>query len=89
MEEDADYDPSVVCLICKSSPKTYIVLPSCEQPHIYCFSCAQRSQQTPRDEERYGMFGRYNNRNRNNTNAATITCVLCKSVSKLDPSGVS
>ena len=36
-QDNPDYDPSVVCLICKSSPKTYIVLPSCEQVSFkYC-----------------------------------------------------
>jgi hypothetical protein len=40
--QDPDYDPAIVCLICKQSPMSYIVLPSCEQPHIYCYSCAEK-----------------------------------------------
>eukprot|EP01087_Luapelamoeba_hula_P024322 TRINITY_DN921_c1_g1_i1.p1 TRINITY_DN921_c1_g1~~TRINITY_DN921_c1_g1_i1.p1 ORF type:complete len:913 (-),score=180.52 TRINITY_DN921_c1_g1_i1:35-2773(-) len=82
-EEEKDYDPSIVCLVCKISPKTYIVLPSCEQPHILCMPCAEKSKNTPREDRDHHHYGRQFNRHRH-SNKPSITCVLCKSVSVLD-----
>ncbi len=32
--KDKDYDPEIICLVCRQSPKEYIVLPNCQQPHV-------------------------------------------------------
>ena len=36
------HDPETVCLVCHQSPNEYIIIPTCQQPHVYCMSCASK-----------------------------------------------
>jgi hypothetical protein len=35
--KDKSEDSDIVCLICHQSPSDYIILPSCQSPHIYWY----------------------------------------------------
>jgi len=75
----------LVCLICHKSVIEYVILPACQQPHIYCMSCANKMiKEGPPQNPHYGNY-RENNKKRSNEH--TIQCVLCSSESHLDPSG--
>lgn len=86
--KDQDYDPDIVCLICHQSPKEYIILPACQQPHIYCMACATKMIKQGNPKNRYGYgYSRFSSAHKRATNGIgqPIKCVLCSAVSTLDP----
>jgi len=82
--KDRDYDPEIVCLICHQSPKEYIVLPNCQQPHIYCMTCAHKMINSKNTNSPFR--GRRRSPLHNNR-GSIIQCVLCSAISNLDPVG--
>jgi len=81
MEEKKEED---VCIVCKQPPIEYIYLPSCQVPHIYCISCAQKTIQPQPVNYRFARS------KRKPVTKNAIKCVLCGSINPLDPAiGVS
>lgn len=74
----------IVCLVCHGSPKEYIILPNCQQPHIYCMACAGKMVKQGPPVNQYNYPRRHSQKR---GNAQSIQCVLCSSVSPLDPVG--
>eukprot|EP01118_Nematostelium_gracile_P010118 TRINITY_DN3460_c0_g1_i2.p1 TRINITY_DN3460_c0_g1~~TRINITY_DN3460_c0_g1_i2.p1 ORF type:complete len:886 (-),score=282.73 TRINITY_DN3460_c0_g1_i2:28-2508(-) len=83
-QEKKGEESDIVCLVCHNSPKEYIILPNCQQPHIYCMTCAEKMVKMggapPLNRYNYPRAVP-NKRN----NGQTIQCVLCSSMSSLDP----
>lgn len=81
-------ESDIICLICHNSPREYVVLPSCQQPHIYCMTCANKmvKNQSVNNPISY-RFPNRNASNKRTTSGQSIQCVLCNSSSSLDPIG--
>ena len=82
--KDREESDGIICLVCHSFPKEYIILPNCQQPHIYCMICAGKMVKQGPPINKYN----YNRKiPQKRSNGQTIQCVLCSSVSHLDPVG--
>jgi hypothetical protein len=80
--KETDYDPEIVCLICHQSPKDYIILPSCQQPHVYCMQCSNKMlNNTVQQTNRYRN---YSTPRKSRNGQQSLQCVLCSSISYLD-----
>lgn len=88
-ESDPNYDPNIVCIVCRQSPVDYIVLPNCPQPHYYCLPCATKLSK-PEDPQHHpwGMRQRRNNKKKDGP-GGSVSCVLCRTVSPLPDQGLA
>jgi len=88
-ESDPNYDPNIVCIVCRQSPVDYIVLPNCPQPHVYCAPCAIKLSKPDENQHHpWGMRQRRNNKKREGP-GGSVSCVLCRAVSPLPDQGLS
>ncbi len=89
-ESDPNYDPNIVCIVCRQSPVDYIVLPNCPQPHVYCSPCATKlsKPEDPNQHHPWGMRQRRSNKKHEGP-GGSVSCVLCRTVSPLPDQGLA
>jgi len=74
---------NIICIVCHKQLDEYITLPNCAQPHPYCTKCSEKLVER-------GNMRREWTRKRKRTQPEKeekirISCLLCKSVSEIDP----
>lgn len=73
-KEDSD---GIICLVCHSPCNEYIILPSCQQPHIYCMACATKMVKHGPPVNRYNhRFGRGGKQKYSSSQTIQVT-IIC------------